>query len=393
MKHLGKILGKLEHDGLESLPGVSGYYKEIAELQRKIHERIPRENYNTAETATGAEVRQEIFNGVNHRRAVIFLLSNGCEWALKNAHGCTMCGHIAKQTRNNNMIAWKDYVNQFDSQFRTLDFKKYPLLNVFNNGSFLNDNEIPPQSRVEMLKRIAEQDDIKMLVVESRPEFVTEEKVKEIKQLLPGKYVEIAIGLETRNDLYRMVCLNKGFSLKQYQEAARIVRSHLNLRTYVLLKPPFLTEQESIDEAVDTIAYAMETGSSTVSLESCTVQEYTIIEALHKRGLYTPPFLWSILEVVKRCRKYQDRQQKQGKLVVGLFQFYPSPVRVPYNCDRCSETIMQALQRYNQTLAPSTLEGFSCSCREQFQRLVAEDTIPFEQRLKLSIQACKSPIP
>jgi radical SAM enzyme (TIGR01210 family) len=108
-----------------------------------------------------------------------------------------------------------------------------------------------------------------MLVLETRPEFVTEEKVREIKRLIPDKHIELGVGLEIKDDFYRRICINKGFSLQRYNSAANIITKYLNLRTYVLLKPLFLTEKEAIEQAIETIEYAFASGTTTVSLEAC----------------------------------------------------------------------------------------------------------------------------
>jgi len=207
-----KLLGKIQNVGLEGVLKKSYYYKSISKIMNDIHSKIPIEDYNTKEVAFPTDIREEIFDGINYKRAVMYLMSNGCEWALKGAHGCAMCGHLAKQARGYKEISVDDYLHQFEGEFERIDFKKYPLLNLFNNGSFLNDNELPAKASSEMLKKINANPDIKMLVLETRPEFVTEEKVKEIKRLIPDKYVEIAIGLEVKDDIYRTICVNKGFS-------------------------------------------------------------------------------------------------------------------------------------------------------------------------------------
>ena len=126
---------------------------------------------------------------------------------------------------------------------------------------------------------------IKMLVLETRPEFVTEEKIREIKRLIPDKHIELGVGLEIKDDFYRRICINKGFSLQRYNLAASIITKYLNLRTYVLLKPLFLTEKEAIEQAIETIEYAFAIGTTTVSLEACTIQDYTFMKYLYERGL------------------------------------------------------------------------------------------------------------
>lgn len=350
------------------------YYKYISDLQQSIHSQIPKEDYNTSVVPVPTDFREENFKGTNHRRAVIYLMSNGCEWALKDGHGCTMCGHLARQTRRLEIIAPEEYYRQFVSEFKKVDFNKSPLLNLYNNGSFLNDNEMPPQARRKILKLIGGEPNIKMLVLETRPEFVTEEKVSEIKCILPDKHVDLAVGLEMKDDFLRTVCINKGFSLKQYKRAAEIITRYLNLRTYVLLKPPFLSEREAVENAIETVRYAFAGGSRLVSLEACSIQDYTLVKHLSDRGLYHTPWLWSILEVVKTCSHL-------GRLVIGLFQFFPSPKEMPYNCDRCSHDVMDRIHNYNRTLDVGLFDSLTCECKEEWKREIEKTQLPFGERL------------
>ena len=368
--------GKLQNTGLKGDLKKSQYYHLISEAQKIIHAQIPEGNGVTDKVAaveTG--IREEIFNGDNYKRAVVYLMSNGCEWALKSAHGCMMCGHIAKQTRMDDTISVGDYLKQFEDEFEKIDFKMNPILNLYNNGSFINDNEIPREARIGMLKKINQNPYIKMLVLETRPEFVTEEKVREIKRLIPDKHIELGVGLEMKNDFLRGICINKGFSLKRFDSAARIITKHLNLRVYVLLKPLFLTEKEGIENAVETIEYAFESGATTVSLEACTIQDFTLMKYCYERGLYTPPWLWSIIDVVKKVKT-------PGKLIVGLFKFFPSPSAVPNNCDRCNETVMERIQEYNRTLDSRTFDGLVCECKKEWKELLKEKPMAFEKRLE-----------
>jgi radical SAM enzyme (TIGR01210 family) len=370
-----ELAGELLNTGLEGQMAKSHYYRLIAEAQKIIHAQIPKQNHSTDKVASPTDIREEVFDGVNYKRAVVYLMSNGCEWALKNAQGCTMCGHLARQARRDKTISVDDYLQQFEKEFGKNDFKKYPLLNLYNNGSFLNDNEIPSKARREMLKMINTNPDIKMLVLETRPEFVTEEKVKEIKRLIPNKRIELAIGLEIKDDFYRTICINKGFSLRQFDLAASIITKHVNLRTYVFLKPLLLTEKESIEQAIETIEYAFAKGATTVSLEACTIQDYTLTKYLYDRGLYSTPWLWSIVEVVKRVKT-------PGKLIVGLFQFYPSPDTVPHNCDQCNEGVMETIRQYNRTLDLKAFDGLTCKCKKKWRTILKEKPLPFEKRLE-----------
>lgn len=385
MGTLDELTPYFQDDGLSEPLKNSENKQWIAKILERIHARIPAKKINTTEAACIALDREEIFQGINYKKAVIFLMSTGCEWALSDAHGCTMCGHLAKQTRKNKHISAHDHIAQFEREFKRIDYKEYPLLNLFNNGSFLNENEIAARARSEILTMINHNPDIKMVVLESRPEYVTEDKVKEIKKLLSNKHVEIAIGLELKDDIYRSVCFNKGFSLKNYNEAAGIIVKHLHLRTYVFLKPPFLTERESIEQAIETVHHAFAAGSTTVSLEAGTIQGFTLAEHLYHEGLYTPPWLWSIKEVVMQCREYNG-------LIIGLFKFYPSPTAVPYNCPNCSEAVIEAIRTYNKTLKVDVFNGLDCTCKEKWKEVINKTPLPFGNRLEMALTNLKKSV-
>jgi archaeosine synthase beta-subunit len=181
--------------------------------------------------------------------------------------------------------------------------------------------------------------------------------------------------LESSSDRVRRVAINKGFSLREFAEAARLIKSNeISLRAYVLLKPPFLSEKEAVDDAVETIKTAFSLGVDTVSLEAVTVQRYTLVEFLTERGLYRVPWLWSILEVLAQTAHL-------GRVVVGLFQFYPSPESVPHNCELCNHRVMDAIVEYDRTLRAEALEGLDCECKSRW-RASLTDAVGFEENLR-----------
>jgi radical SAM enzyme (TIGR01210 family) len=368
-----KQLSTLKNDGRLSN---AQYVPLISKLMGKIHSKIPKENYNLSKVAAPVDYREEFFEGENHKRAVLFLLSNGCEWAIKGAHGCTICGHLVKQTRSLEPLSAEDLISQFMGEFEKINFNEAPILNLYNNGSFFNEREIPEKARIRMLKEVNNNKAIKMIVLETRPEFITDKLMEQTKALVPDIHVELAMGLETIDDLKRMISVNKGFTLKRYDQAIQIIRKyHLHPRSYVLLKPPFFSEREGVEEAIKTIKHVFNAGASTVSLEACTYQKYTLTEYLVDNGLYQLPKLWSIIEVVKKTHHL-------GKLVTGLFQFYPSPEHVPYNCDKCSNRVLDAMKEYNRTLRVEAFEDLDCDCRKDWQHELDHNPETFFHRLE-----------
>jgi archaeosine synthase beta-subunit len=353
----------------------SQYSSFIAECMGALHSSIPSGGRPNLDRPAHLEVREEWFRGENVKRAVVFLLTNGCEWALASGHGCTMCGHLAKQTRTEQPISASHIIGQFRTALHAIDSEGIPVLNIFNNGSFFNEREIPAEARRSMLHMINDSNSVKKLLVECRPEYINASVVNELRNIIPDKELEIAIGLETSSDRVRRLAINKGFSLREFSEAARVIKGNdIGLKAYVLLKPPFLSEQEAIDDAVQSIKTAFSMGVDTVSLEAVTVQRYTLVEFLSERGMYRVPWLWSILEVIKRTAHL-------GRVVVGLFQFYPSPESVPHNCESCNQRVMDAIREYDRTLREEILEGLHCECRSRWTEALA-DPVGFEENLQ-----------
>lgn len=368
------FLGPMESVQDAGSLSASQYYSFIAQFMQHIHSGIPPYDPPDVRRPAHFEIREEYFQGKYVKRAVIFLLSNGCEWALKSAYGCSMCGHIAKQTRSKEPISADDFIVQFKTAFSTIDFRDIPILNIFNNGSFLNENELPSEARRTILRLISWKKDIKRLLIESRPEFITESIIREIKSLLPNTELEIAIGLETSDDFRRIISINKGFSLSQFAQAADIIKKNkIRLRSYILLKPPFYSEKEGIDDAVESINTAFSLGVDVISLEAMTVQKYTLIEYLFNKNLYKMPWLWSINEVIKKTSHL-------GRVYVGLFKFYPSPDSVPNNCSLCNDVTMNAIVEYNRTLRTEVLDGLHCQCKDDWENNLNSE-IDFYQNL------------
>jgi hypothetical protein len=286
-----------------------------------------------------------------------------------------MCGHIAEHA------LWEKFepelfVKQFSHEYSKYNFSYYPTLCLYNNGSFLNERELPLEARNKILDIIAKNDNIKQFIFETRLEYVTPENLADIKKRLNGKKVGVAIGLETLNDEVRDLCINKGFTLKQFEDKAKVVSEILNLRTYVLLKPPFLTEKEAIDDAVQTIKYAQNIlKADSVHLEACTVQDYTLVHYLWNRGVYQTARLWSIIEILKMT----------NNIYVSPFRYLPLPKRVPHNCDKCTHVITKkVLKDYNTSLDLSVLSDLSCKCKQTWVDSLNEKAVsPLSRRINL----------
>jgi len=344
--------------------------KTMIRTLKKIKSKIPRKTFDMNK-ASFSEVRNCLFKGEPTKRVFMVLRGRGCRWAIEHG-GCTMCGLTAAQTFIN--IPADCFIRQFTTECKKYDFRKYPVLCLYNNGSFFNDEEMPPEARNEIFKIITKNPYIKKLVLETRIDSVTREKLEEARAELEDKEVEIAVGLESIDDNIRNLCIHKGFSLKQFEINARLIQKFFKLRVYVLLKPPFLTEKEAVDSAVETIKYAHKIGTSSIHLEVCTVQDYTLTDYLYKRALYRPPWLWGIVKILEETNSIE--------VYVTPFKYIPFPKAVAHNCKHCNKRVSNALlEKYDVSYDRSVLKDLDCACKKAWESELKKTMEPLPERI------------
>ncbi|UCD14628.1 MAG: archaeosine biosynthesis radical SAM protein RaSEA [Thermoplasmatales archaeon] len=283
---------------------------------------------------------------------VIIFRTRGCSWAHKS--GCTMCGYFNDSIWNK--VSNKDLLKQFDIAMESYNDERF--VKIFTSGSFLDDNEIKPIIRNEIMGKLVEKAD--KVSVESRPEYITDEKLSKIKDVFQSKTFEISIGLETANDFVREHAINKGFTFNDYKKAVQTVKKNgFKLKTYVLIKPLFLTEKESIEDSTNTVD-KIKTHTDTISFNPTNIQRNTVVEFLWKRKQYRPAWLWSIVEILKTSKKLARNVMIKCDVVGG------GSIRGAHNCEKCNQKFLDAIANFSLSQDTKVFEDLDCKCREQW---------------------------
>lgn len=305
------------------------------------------------------------------KRWILLLPGAGCSWAKKSG-GCFMCGFNCRLNQfNRGKPPSSTKLLKIFRLGRILIKDRNPSnLTIYNAGSFLNDEEIPRDVQERICKEVNESPYLDSLFVESRPEFVSEEKIKSLNSLLEGKPLKVGMGLECVTDYYRNYYVHKGLSRYHFQKAVNILKqNNVTALVYVFLKPIHLEEKESINEAIRTVEYAFSIGADEVALESAFIQEGTVMKELYSQGEFEPPWLWSIIEVIKQVHHL-------GPVYIGGFEDEPPPIDVPHNCPKCSSRIRKIFQEYNRTLNVSLLKRRYCQCLPIWEKkLFSEESV------------------
>jgi len=295
---------------------------------------------------------KEFFNGKQIDAGVVILRTCGCSH-FNSLGGCSMCGF--------NLDSRSDTTpEQVQRQFETAanGLRDVQLLKVYTSGSFLDEREIPRAVASNILNHCKERG-IRLLL-ESRPEYVTEENIERVQDAHDN--LQVALGLESSNDRILEYSINKGFSVRDYDRAAELLRERrVPIRTYVLLKPPYLTESEALDDAISTAKYAARC-SDAISINPVNVQRGTLVERLWRNWAYRPAWLWSVLELV-RSTSQLDKQVLCDPVGGGR-------ERGSHNCGQCDEAILHELKAFSATQDYGKLGSPECSCNETWHALM-----------------------
>lgn len=313
---------------------------------------------------------KDVFNGKTTDAYVIILRTKGCSWALKS--GCTMCGYFNDSLWKN--VSDTDIAEQFERA--TGNHTQEKIVKIFTSGSFFDDKEVSPKIRKTIFKKLAET--AEKISVESRPEFITEKKLSEVKNIFLDKTFEVGIGLETANDVVREYAINKGFTFKQYKKVAELIKKQdFKLKTYVLIKPPFLTEKESINDSIET-ADKIKSYTNSISFNPTNVQRNTLVEYLWKRRQYRPAWLWSVVEILKESKKKVKNVRLQCDIAGG-----GSP-RGAHNCRNCDKQVLKAIESFSLSQDIKVLDNLDCDCKDKWHDQLDLESMGFGSLTDLS---------
>ncbi|SEO24804.1 hypothetical protein SAMN04487948_101323 [Halogranum amylolyticum] len=296
-----------------------------------------------------------------YQSLTIILNTGGCRWA--RAGGCTMCGYVSESVEGGS-VTHEQLMDQIevclDHEEENAE-KKAGLIKIYTSGSFLDEREVGAESRRAIAETFGDRDRI---VVESLPDFVSEEKLADFTS--QGLKTDVAVGLETATDRVRKDCVNKYFAFEDFVAASEEAEAAgAGIKAYLLMKPPFLSEPEAVEDMKRSIRRCAEY-AHTVSMNPCNVQRYTMVDDLFFRGGYRPPWLWSVAEVL------EDTADVDA-IVVSDPVGHGSE-RGPHNCGECDDLVQKAIKDFDLRQDPSVFEQVSCECEATWEFVMSEES-------------------
>lgn len=346
---------------------------EIRDLTRDIRNKsFERKKDKTPDQVAASWYNDDLtYSGVS-KTLFLILPTPGCSWALGDAGGCTMCSYVSDCTLE--AIECEDIIRIFENHLERfpLDEEDEIAVKLFASGSFLNPYELPKEARDIILKTLVNLGNVKEIIVESRPEYVTEEVLYEIAEIIGDTLFEVSIGLETYSDDTRLNKINKGFTAKDFEDAVNTIHkigANFKAKGYVFVKPILLSEKEAIDEAIATAKYCEEVNVDRLSFCPATIHGGTLIERLWRQGAYQPPWIWSAVEIINTVRR-------TVKIPALLDTSGFGSRRGPYNCKKCNKDLKNMIIEAN--LTQSIIE-YECECKSRWLAEVNNSNMNFSK--------------
>ncbi len=222
--------------------------------------------------------------------AEIWFPTNGCRW---NKQGyCTTC-NFGQPTK----VAPAQMVEAVRLALDALS-ESMPETLCVTSFNMLDETEVPANIRREIFGMLGKTS-ARRILTESHPDSVRGPAVRECVDLLNGRAFGIEMGIESMNDFVRRCCINKNFTRNRIQEVVHTCHdSGATALANVLLGAPFLSHAESVDDTCQSIVLGADMGIDEFVLFPNHVKPYTVVEWLHRHGLYRPPSLWQLVAVL-----------------------------------------------------------------------------------------------
>ncbi len=341
-------------------------------LRNKAKERVDKHTkWNLTKPVTSWVSEDRLHDEMGYEFTIIFRTC-ACSWARSDDAGCTMCGYFNDKgpdsIAQSQILDQVQYaINKHTSKLEEIQKEgKKTTVKFFSSGSFLDDEEFHPETRLEIVKKVVKLPSVQSILAETRPEFVKEEILLSIVTACNGKPLELGIGMESSNDYVREVLINKGFSSQHLKDAIKTAHNcGVLVKAYLLLKPPFLNEKTAIRDAVHSITDAVMWGVDSISLNPVNIQAFTVAENLYNNKKYRSPWIYSVISVFQQALT----QDILDKVLILCSPSAAGKERGVHNChDRaCNSRWLEILNKFISTqnleiLHKENLPYNECNC-------------------------------
>jgi radical SAM enzyme (TIGR01210 family) len=266
--------------------------------------------------------------------ATIFLTNRECPF------NCLMCD-LWKNTTDKSVTEGA-IPDQIELALNNLPHVKH--LKLYNSGSFFDKKAIPEEDYKKIASLVG---GFETVIVESHPAFI-DERCLRFRDMIKAD-LQIAIGLETVNTgILRK--LSKRMTIEEFAASVDFLMRHdIFTRTFILLRPPFLTESDGVFWAERSIDFAFNAG-----VECCVIIPVRpgngIMDQLLEKGIFSLPDIRSLEKVIE-----YGIEQQAGRVFADTWD-----LKLFSKCDKCLGERTSRLTEMN--LRQMYVSAIKCTC-------------------------------
>lgn len=215
---------------------------------------------------------------------------------------------------------------------------------LYNSGNFFDLKAIPKNDYTEIAQLLSGHESI---TIECHPKLINS-RCLDFKKMLDPQ-LEVAIGLETVHPEI-LPLLNKQMDLHDFRRSVEFLnQNEIKSRAFILLKTPYMTEEEGVIWAKRSLDFAFECG-----VDCCAViptrSGNGVLDKLEQSGLFYEPTIQSLEEVLD----YGIGLQK-GRVFADLWDLERFS-----KCNKCFELRKQRINDMN--LNQQRTHQVICTC-------------------------------
>ena len=351
----GDVKMRASEKGVKSFRVEIGKLRVISDSTRKEHNRIV--SWIDAHYFT---------TGTTGESLAFILPTKACKYARAKHGGCSFCTLPTDNPWNPDERMIEELPERCVEIF-TEKKANNPALDAvkfYTSGSFLDPWELPEQTRAGILGAFSNL--VSEVIIETRCEFVIKKHIEHSLLHIDNSKLIVAIGQESTNDEINARANNKGHTYRQFSRAVNLLHSYgVKIKGYILLKPIFISELLSIFDAIQTAKDMSKLGVQYISINPCYIGKGTLMERLFLKGVYSSPWLWSILEVTKGIKSLVGE-----KIVVICDPVASGLDRGPRNCKICDAEFKTMLKEFSATQNIDLLNTLRCGCKTAYNSLI-----------------------
>ena len=222
-------------------------------------------------------------------------------------------------------------------------------IKLYNASNFFSPANVPDGDLPAIATKLVGFDRV---VVENHP-TILRPQIEQFRDSLDETKLELAMGLETVHPP-TLELLNKSMQVEDFARACEWLHERqIDARSFVLLRPPGMTEEEGVHWSCESIDFAASCGVRHISLIPLRGGNGSL-EYLESKGFFCAPELSSLEEVMKRCL----RPHRSFVLTVDLWDWE----QLRGGCAACRDLRKERLEKANLLQRLDPLSETDCQC-------------------------------